>query len=211
MNYIENVFICLAAPILTAIVCLRGVRRRTMVFLFIGMTACLLSSYVSTFLNTMLGSDPLTTSLEISPSVEEIIKLLPVLFYLAVLDAKKEDAAGCVLIVAVGFATFENVCYLTQNGAMNVPRLLIRGFGTGAMHVICGVIVSIGLFYLWDLLWLRIAGAVSVLALAIAFHGIFNLLVSQEGIPMVIGYLIPMITAGVRVVLGKKLWSGEFS
>lgn len=32
------------------------------------------------------------------------------------------------------FATFENVCYLTQNGAGQFVYLLIRGFGTGAMH-----------------------------------------------------------------------------
>ena len=32
------------------------------------------------------------------------------------------------------FATFENVCYLTQNGAGQFVYLLIRSFGTGAMH-----------------------------------------------------------------------------
>ena len=36
------------------------------------------------------------------------------------------------------FATFENVCYLTQNGAGQFVYLLIRGFGTGAMHIVCG-------------------------------------------------------------------------
>ncbi len=46
------------------------------------------------------------------------------------------------LLVAIGFATFENACYLTQNGSANLWLLLIRGFGTGAMHVLCGVITG---------------------------------------------------------------------
>ena len=37
-------------------------------------------------------------------------------------------------MTAAGFATFENVCYLTANGAEHLTRLVIRGFGTGSLH-----------------------------------------------------------------------------
>ena len=78
---------------------------------------------------------------------------------------------------------------------MAAAVLLHRGFGTGAMHIVCGALVSVGLFYLWDRLWLRTAGTVGLLGLSITFHGIYNILVSQTGIAAWIGYLIPMVTA----------------
>ena len=132
MNYIENIFICLTAPLLTAVICLKGTRRRMLLFLLAGMTACLFSSYISTFLAAVLHADRLSASLEIAPMVEEILKLFPLLFYLMVFEPRIEDAAGSMLMIAAGFATFENVCYLTANGAANMLHLLIRGFATGA-------------------------------------------------------------------------------
>ena len=195
MNYIENIFICLTAPLLTAVICLKGTRRRMLLFLLAGMTACLFSSYISTFLAAALHADRLSASLEIAPMVEEILKLFPLLFYLMVFEPRIEDAAGSMLMIAAGFATFENVCYLTANGAANMLHLLIRGFATGAMHVVCGAIVSVGLFYLWDRLWLRAVGTIGLLALAVTYHGIFNILVSQTGITARIGYVIPLLTA----------------
>lgn len=195
MNYIENIFVCLAAPLLVAVFCLRKDRRRMALFLLAGMTACLFSSYISTFVAAVLHADRLSASVEIAPMVEEAMKLFPLLFYLMVFEPRIEDASGSMLMIAVGFATFENVCYLIANGADNVFHLLIRGFGTGAMHVACGAIVSIGLFYLWDRIWLRAAGTIGLLSLAITFHGIYNILVSQSGTAAWIGYLIPVLTA----------------
>ena len=38
MNYIENIYICIAAPLIVSILCLRGRRRRSMLFFLGGMT-----------------------------------------------------------------------------------------------------------------------------------------------------------------------------
>ena len=48
------------------------------------------------------------------------------------------------ITVALAFATFENVCYLIQNGTDRFSFIFFRGFGTGAMHVLCGLIVGGG-------------------------------------------------------------------
>ena len=194
MNYIENIYVCLLTPLLITAFCLRGKGRRLIAFLLCGMTVCLLSSYISTFLATVYGADFLTASLEISPLVEELMKFLPVLFYLIVFEPDIRALFDAVLVVAVGFATFENVCFLTQNGASDIKHLLLRGFGTGAMHVVCGAIVAFGLMYLWDRVWIRGAGTVGLLAVAMVYHGIYNILVSQSGIPAFIGYAIPMLS-----------------
>ena len=204
MNYIENIYICLAAPLIVAIVCLKGRRRRTMLFFLAGMTACLAASYISTFLAMLHGADVTLASIEISPMVEEILKLAPVLFYLLVLEPEKRELTGAMLMVAVGFATFENVCYLTGHGSAHLLRLLIRGFGAGAMHVVSGMIVGMGLYVLRDRLYLRFAGTAGLLALAITYHAIYNLLVAQSGATARIGYLFPILTVLFVLIFGRN-------
>ncbi len=192
MTYIENTYICLAAPLLLAILCLRQEARRSLIFVAAGMTACLLSAYVSTFLAAVKGVGTVTASYEISPAVEEAMKALPLIFYLLVYEPEKRIAVSCTLMVAVGFATFENVCFLTSYGTSELLRLVIRGFGTGAMHVVCGVVVAIGLFFLWEQAWLRAVGGFALLCFVITFHAIFNVLVNQTGAVFWIGSAVPL-------------------
>lgn len=205
MNYIENIFICITAPLLIAVFCLRGSRKRMLLFLLAGMMACLLSSYISTFLAVVKGADHIAASVEIAPMVEETMKLFPVLFYLLIFEPAREEIAGSILMIAIGFATFENICFLTANGAAEFSQLLIRGFGTGAAHVVCGIIIAMGLLYLWERLWLRIAGTVGLLALAITYHAVYNLLISQHGIVSWIGFLIPIATIISNLVFGRNM------
>ena len=195
MNYIENVFICIAAPFIIALICAKERSRKILIFILCGIVSCLLSSYISTFAASVEGVGLSTASVEISPLVEEIMKLLPILFFLLVFEPEKEDVAVAVFMTAVGFATFENVCFLAQNGAEGLFRIVIRGFGAGAMHVVCGAIVGTGLIYIWKTSWLRAAGTIGLLALAITYHGIYNILISQTGAAAVAGFLLPVLTA----------------
>lgn len=192
MNYIENSYICLAAPLLLAIMCLPGDGRRSLAFVLSGMTACLLSAYISTFLAGVAGVDLITASHEISPAVEEIMKSLPLLFYILVFEPKRSTVIAGALLVAVGFATFENVCFLTSYGTSDLLHLLIRGFGTGAMHVVCGMIIAVSQLYLWNRIRLRIAGTFALLSFVVTFHAVFNVFVNQTGIVFWIGSLIPV-------------------
>jgi len=204
MNYIENVFICISAPIIIAVLFLEGSNRRIMAFFLGGMVSCLLSSYISTFLAAFNGIDAQSASMMISPMVEETMKLMPVMYYILVFEPPKRSAAVSMILVSLGFATFENACYLTQNGADKVAFLLIRGFGTGAMHVVCGLVISIGLIHLWDRTWIRVVGLLGLLALAMNYHGIYNMLVNQQGILAYIGYIIPLVTVILGLLFQKN-------
>ena len=203
MNYIENIYICLAAPLMVAVLCLESYRRRIIIFMLSGMTMCLLSSYINTFLAAVYGLNALTASVEISPTVEEVMKLLPVIFYLLVFEPPKNRMAGNPITVAIGFATFENVCYLLGNDTSNIQHLLIRGFGTGTMHVVTGMVVMLGMKAVWEKLWLRLAGTLGLLTIAIVYHASFNILVSQTGVPAYIGYMFPIVTV-IAVLIVKK-------
>ena len=209
MSYIENIFVCLAAPLILATICMRRIGKHIIISLIAGMSACLLSSYVSTFLAAALGITLSMASIEISPLVEEIMKLFPVIFYLLVFEPDVHDVTDACMMTAIGFATFENVCFLMQNGASNLLYLLIRGFGTGAMHVVCAGFIAVGLFRLWNRDWLRTTGTIALLALSMTYHGVYNILVSQQGKVAMIGYFIPVITVALYLLFGRKLYRQE--
>ena len=194
MTYIENVFVCIAAPLLLAFLCMGKKYFRFFLFSLAGMGACLLSAYINTFFTIYYNTNAFYASVEIAPVVEETIKLLPLLFYLFVFESDTKEIKMAILIVSVGFATFENICYLIQNGADNFMFLFFRGFGTGAMHVINGAIIGYGMIYVWPRNWLKLAGTLGLLCIAIAFHGIYNLLIAYGGYVQYIAYAMPMLT-----------------
>lgn len=149
MTYIENIFVCIAAPLLVAALCMGRRYLRFFLFAFAGMGACLIASYLNTFFAALYGVTAFNATAEIAPVVEEVTKLLPLLFYLLVFEPAAEKILPAVITLAASFATFENICYLIEHGAERVGFLLIRGFGTGAMHIVCGAIVGFGLVYVW--------------------------------------------------------------
>ena len=205
MTYIENVFVCIAGPLLLATFFMGKKYYGVFFFCIAGMGACLLSAYVNTFFAKLYNADFINATTQIAPVVEEIMKLLPLLFYLLVFEPKPKKINMAVLIVATSFATFENICYLIENGAAQLSFILIRGFGTGAMHIVCGAIASYGIVYVWQYSWLKIAGTFGLLGAAINFHAIYNLLIAHGGITQYIAYALPVLTMIVgRLIIGAR-------
>ena len=68
------------------------------------------------------------------------------------------------------------------------------------MHVVCALLVTIGIYRLWDKEWLRAVGTLALLAVAITYHGIYNIMVSQTGAAAYIGYIVPLLTAVLILV-----------
>lgn len=198
MIYIENIYICMAAPLLIVLLCIPLKDKKNIVFTLCGFSACILSSYVNTFFAYMYGTDILIATVEIAPVIEEIIKLLPVLFYFVIFQPKKENVTLAILVVALSYASFENVCYLVEHGTDNLYNIAIRGFGTGAMHLVCGAIVGYGILFNWGNRLYQAVGCFSVLCIAIVLHGQYNLLMSGGAVAQFIGFSLPLaiITCG---------------
>lgn len=193
MIYIENIFTCLAIPMFLSLLFTRGRTRAFTLFVVIGMGVCLLSAYVSSFFMGYYGVDAVTAAIEITPVCEEVMKLLPLLFFLLVFEPEPQRLPGAALAIAVGFATFENVCYLTENGAKNFTFLLIRGISAGALHILCGILLGFGISYVFRRRWLAVTGTVGILGACVGFHGIYNLLITAEGAWRMAGYLFPSL------------------
>lgn len=207
MIYIENVFICIAVPLIFAVLCADKHSRPGFAFFIAGMGMCLLSAYINTFFAGYFGADMLQATVELVPAIEETMKILTLLFFMLVFQPGQKEAQSAVLFVAAGFATFENVCYLIENGTSPFLFLLMRGFGTGAMHIVCGAIIGYGLLYVWERPWLKAAGTFGLLCIAITFHANYNLLLSIGGAVQTVGLLIPVFTVITGIVTSRLLWS----
>ena len=57
MTYMENIFICMASPLLIAALCMGKRHTGAFLFCFAGMGMCLLSAYLNTFLAALYGAD----------------------------------------------------------------------------------------------------------------------------------------------------------
>lgn len=205
MTYIENIYLCLALPLLLSLFFIRGRSRRYALFLVIGMTVCLLSAYVSSFFMGYYGADGTTAAIEITPVCEEGMKLLPLLFFYLIFEPAPQELPAAAIALAAGFATFENVCYLTENGAADFRFLLIRGIAAGALHILCGVLSGFGVSQVFCRRWLAVTGTAGILGACTGFHAIYNLFITAEGGWRMAGYLFPSALLAVLAILSKKL------
>lgn len=208
MTYIENIFICLALPLVLTLFFTKGSTRRFIIFLILGMAVSLLGEYVSSFFMVYYGVDSKVAAIEITPVCEEVMKLLPLLFYVLILEPEPRKVPGAAMAIAAGFATFENACYLTENGAANISFMLVRGIAAGALHILCGIISGFGISYMFHRRWLVLTGTMGILGFCAGFHAIYNLLITADGLWRTAGYLFPSILIAclfiVRMILPKE-------
>ena len=205
MIYAENILLCIAIPLAVSLLFIRGEVRRYLAAFLLGMGVCLISAYISGFLNLATGMGDNDTSVFLSPVVEELMKLLPLLFFLFLFSPRERTLTTLAVAVGAGFATFENCCYILTQGAESLPYILIRGMAVGVMHIVSVLALSIWLIAAKRLRVLSFPAVVSGLSLAMIFHALYNLLVSESGVSTVIGYLMPLLTALALFMLYRWL------
>ena len=205
MIYAENILLCIAVPLLISLLFVRGEVRHYVAAFLLGMGVCLIAAYISGYLNLLNGMGENDTSIFISPVVEELIKLLCLLFVLIMFSPKGRTLTMLAVAIGAGFATFENCCYILTSGAEALPYILVRGLAVGVMHIVSMLTVAIWLIVAKRLQVFSFPAIVGGLALSMIFHALYNLLVSEPGASAVIGYLLPLVTAGFLYVLYQKL------
>ena len=98
MTYIENIFLCMVSPLLVAALCMGRRQLRFFLFCIAGMGVCLLSAYINTFLAAVCQADALAATAEIAPVVEEMMKLLPLVFYLLVFEPEGDKIKAAAIM-----------------------------------------------------------------------------------------------------------------
>ena len=194
MIYAENVLICIAIPLLLALVFIRGNARRYVGSFLSGMLICLLSAYISGFLGQAMNMGD-GTGIYLSPLVEEFMKFLPLMLWLYLFAGTEEELFLVAVGVGTGFATFENCVYMLGDGAVDFAYMLIRGLAVGVMRCVSILILTIGIVTVMRYKVSRLPGIFGSLSLAMVFHALYNLIVSGGGKVSMIGYCLPILTA----------------
>ena len=195
MIYAENILICIAVPLMISLIFITGKARYFAGSLILGMVVCLIAAYISGYLDLAAELGEESTAIFISPIVEEIMKFLPLLFYVMMFLPENDDMYLVALGIGAGFATFENCCYILTSGAESLPYILIRGMAVGVMHIVSILFLAIGIEMVRRFRALSVPGLLGALSLSMTFHGLYNLLVSEPGLSSVIGYVLPLFTA----------------
>ncbi|MBR6476292.1 MAG: PrsW family intramembrane metalloprotease [Lachnospiraceae bacterium] len=206
MVYSENILICIVIPLLISLLFTRKSTRRFITSLIFGMVICLISAYISGFISFVLEVDQEYTAVYYSPIIEEIMKILPLIFYVIVFEPADDRIFIAALGLGLGFATFENCCYILSGGAEQIAYVLVRGLAVGVMHLVCALVMVTGICTVRRFKAFSLSGVIGVLSLSAVFHGLYNLLVSEPGVPTYIGYFLPMVSAVLLYIPYSRLY-----
>ena len=133
------------------------------------------------------------------------MKLMPLLFFLVLFSPEDRTLTMLAVAIGAGFATFENCCYILTSGAESLTYILIRGLAVGVMHIVSIFALSIWLIVAKRLQVFSFPAVLGSLSLAMTFHALYNLLVSEPGVSSLIGYLLPLLAAVGLTYLYRKL------
>ncbi len=201
MTYLEYIFLCLAVPLLIASVLLSGKTRLFLRFFLVGMVVCLLSSYCNSFIAAVSGMPLADAMAKYTPMLEESLKALPLVYYLLVCSPSAKRCLHAALALGLGVATLENCCYLLGAEAQGLSFVLMRGLATGVLHALCAALFGAALFLLQQGDPLRWLGVFAAFCQCVAYHALYNLLVTASGAWQMVGYCLPFATAVVVIAL----------
>lgn len=205
MIYAENILVLLVAPFFVGLFFLKREMKRFVGFFLIGAIICLLSSYINSFIAGLYGMPSIDAIIKITPVIEEVMKSLPLLFCMIIFTPKKEIIFHSAIALSIGFATFENCCYIVNHGAEDIYFILIRGFSVGTMHLLCGAMMGFALAFSISkkvISWIAIYASIT---LCISYHAIYNLIVSGGDHWQLYGYFLPFATVILLLIIKHSL------
>ena len=193
-NLIYILFICILAPLVLTLPLMKGASRRVMLYIIIGICVSLFVSEINGRILASLNNQMLFVTTTITPVTEEIVKALPVLIYAFLFSDDREKLLPLAFATGIGFALFENTVILIQSiDNVSILWAIIRGFSTALMHGICTAAVGYGMSFVRKKKKLFVSGTFALLALAIIYHGLFNMLVQSKNLQYV-GFVLPAVT-----------------
>ena len=193
-NLIYILFICMLAPLLLTLPLMKGASRRVMLYLIIGICVSLFISEINGRILIASNNQMILVTTTFTPITEEIIKALPVLIYAFLFSDDREKLLPLAFATGIGFALFENTVILVQSiDNVSILWAIIRGFSTALMHGICTAAVGYGMSFVRKKKKLFVSGTFALLAFAVIYHGLFNMLVQSKNLQYV-GFFMPAVT-----------------
>lgn len=193
MIYCENLLLAIAIPMIMLLMIVRKSAKRAIAGILLGMISSLLGAYIGNWVALVEEASTMEYTLYIAPPIEEIMKLLPIGLFFILLKPEAEAILSFSACVGAGVATFENCCYILDEGAEMLSFTLIRGASVGIMHVLCAMLTGIGLIVIKRFKQAFVPCIIGALSLSCMIHGLYNLLVSEQDFTRYIGYCLPIV------------------
>jgi RsiW-degrading membrane proteinase PrsW (M82 family) len=191
-NIIYILFVSISVPIMLMALLVEKKSRLPIIFILIGIFVSVFASEVNSLLVELLAMDVYSMTVVVTPVTEEILKMLPILYYAVVISDKKEKLFTASMAIGIGFAVLENAYYLLNYPNLSMLSAIIRAFGAGLMHGMCTLLVGVGISFVKKKSKLFYVGTFGLLSTAIVYHGIYNILIQSKLSP--IGALLPIAT-----------------
>lgn len=175
------IMVCIAVPLLLLMTLLDHHSRLLIGFVLCGMVMAVSAYEINTYICQLLQMSGQELSIKAAPIIEEILKALPVLFFAVIVSDDKKLVLPLSMAVGIGFAILENAFLLiTYVDQVNIGWAIIRGVSTSLSHGICTLIVGCGIIFVRKQKKLFYTGTFALLAAAMTFHAIFNLLIQSQ-------------------------------
>ena len=191
-NIIYILFISISIPIMLMALLVEKKSRLPVIFILVGIFASVFASEVNGMLEGMLDMDKYRMTVIVTPVTEELLKMLPILYYAVVISDKKENLFTASMATGIGFAILENAFYLINSSNFTMLSAVIRAFGAGLMHGMCTLLVGVGISFVKKKRKLFAVGTFGLLSTAIVYHGIYNILIQSKY--SIIGACLPIAT-----------------
>ena len=108
-----NIFICLIVPLAMSLFVFQGKSRKLIFSLLLGIVMCLFAGQINGLIASSTHLDSYTLTSSITPAVEEIVKIIPILALTFIFNEDRQTLLECSLMIGIGFATMENVYILS--------------------------------------------------------------------------------------------------
>lgn len=191
-NIIYILFVSISIPIMLMTLLVEKKARFPMIFVSIGIFVSVFASEVNGLLVRILPMDMYSITTIVTPVTEELLKMLPLLYYALVISDKKEKLFTASMAIGIGFAILENAFYLLNYPNFSMISAVIRAFGAGLMHGMCTLLIGVGISFVKKKRKLFAVGTFGLLSTAIVYHGIYNILIQSKYSR--IGALLPIAT-----------------
>lgn len=198
-----SLFVSFAFPLIMSFFVCKGRARLAMIFIFIGMIACIFCGELSAVVLKFLPYDKFFFSCNIAPFFEEVIKALPILVFVFVVKPERQVLYEASVLVGIGFAVLENAIIIgSASYKVYLSDAMVRGLGSGIMHGLCTLAIGYGMSFAYTRKKLFRTGTIAMLAVATVYHATYNTIVQSKKIW--IGVLLPVITLVPVIFLIKK-------
>ena len=136
-SIIYILFVSISVPIMLMALLVEKKSRLPIIFILVGIFISVFASEINGFLVGILNMDMYSVTTIVTPVTEELLKMLPVLYYALVISDKKEKLFTASMATGIGFAILENAFYLLNYPNFVMLSAVIRAFGAGLMHGMC--------------------------------------------------------------------------